>query len=164
MKPCKACQIEIPDEAYKCSHCRAFQKWYRNPQSISWLLLIPLFGLLYWSCIPVSLSLKRQHKQKYTQYQSQFTVELVKMVTSDDKKKDAITYKVKNGTDYKWENAKISLIGIDDKGDVVYTKSDTEYGWVIQPKSESFLTVTVEKKWKVKSWEIKLTDLEAPLF
>ncbi len=158
MKPCKACQKEIPDEAYKCSHCRAFQKWYRNPQNISWLLLIPFFGFLYWS----SLDLRDSYlnPQKYTQYQSQFTVELVKVVTSDDKKKDAITYKVKNGTDYKWENAKISLIGTDEKGDVVFTESDTKYGWVIQPKSESFLTVTVEKKWKVKSWEIKITDLD----
>jgi hypothetical protein len=168
MKPCKACMKEIPDEAYKCSHCRAFQKWYRNPQNISWLLILPIFGYWYWSVSHLGLrdSSKNSYlnPQKYSEFKDQFNAEEVKIVPSDDKKWNAVTYKITNGTDYKWGNLKYEMVGTDDKGKLVYTVSKQVYAWVIHPRSDSFLTVKVERKWKVRSWEFKIMDIEPPIF
>ena len=157
MKPCKACLREIPDKAYKCSYCAAFQNWYRDPRYLNWLYFIPIFGMLFW--------MDRSFDSKeFSEYKNQFSIEQVKVVASKNKELHAITYMVKNNTDYKWDTLKYEMIGTDRKGELVFSEVDTKYGWVIQPKSESLLTVVVEKKWNVKSWSTKIVDLDTSRF
>ncbi|MCH7651814.1 MAG: hypothetical protein IIA63_11745 [Nitrospinae bacterium] len=152
MKPCKACLKEIHEKAYRCSFCGGFQNWYRNPQITLALFLIPI--LLF-----MVLEVADPNSRKYISYRNLFSVEQVKVVTSDDNKLDAITYKVNNKTKYKWQSIKYKVMGTDDKDDLVFTKSDVIWGWVVQPKAEAYLTVIVERKWKAKSWDIEITDL-----
>ena len=99
-----------------------------------------------------------------SEFKDQFKAEEVKIVPSEDRKWNAITYKITNGADFKWGNIKYEMVGTDDKGKLVYTVSKQIYAWVILPKSESFLTVEVERKWKVKSHDFKIMDIEPPIF
>lgn len=157
MKPCKGCLKEIPDEAYRCSYCQEFQNWYRDTRKQNWLLLIPIFGMLFWMDFHLS-------SKEFSDYRNQFSIEQVKVIPSKDKGLHAITYRVKNDTEYKWDTLKYEMIGTNDKNELVFTEADTNYGWVIQPKSESLLTIEVDKKWDVKSWKLKITDLNTSRF
>lgn len=158
MKPCKACCEEINDEATRCPRCQAFQNWYRNPQNISWVFILIIFGWGYWFQTYSFSSLL--DKKDFFQYRDQFIVKKINEDRSNEKR-DALTYKIINETDIKWDSIKYELIGTDEKGDLILTDSGSEYSWVIKPKGESYLTVKIEKNTNVKSWSFKIVDLDS---
>ena len=45
-------------------------------------------------------------------------------------------------------------------GELLASKAVSDYGWVIQPNSESFLTVKVAFVPNANQWELKIKDLE----
>lgn len=158
MSHCKACKMEIDQKATKCPHCQAYQQWYKNPQNYGLLFMLPFIAVIFfWQ----STILK---SKQFTEYQKQFTVEKVKEILSDDGKRVIITYKIKNETQYKWEDLTYEMIGTDEDGDLVLTEAGSEYSWVIQPKEEAYLTVMVEKNKNVYSWDVRITDMETSVF
>jgi len=159
MSHCKACKMEIDQKATVCPHCQSYQKqWYKNPQN---------YGLLFWVLFIAFIFFwhKTMFKSEdFKEYQSYFTVKEISKIVSDDQKKHIITYKINNRTKYKWEDIRYEMIGADENGKLILTDMGSEYRWIVQPKEESYLTVHVEKNKRVKSWSIKIMDLETSKF
>ncbi|MBI5240444.1 MAG: hypothetical protein HY926_08215 [Elusimicrobia bacterium] len=156
MNQCSSCKKEIDDGASKCPYCQAFQQWYRNPQVYGLLILIPVFGFLFlWQR-------SLMNTKNYIDYQDKFAVEKVSQVVNDDKKWDFLTYKIKNGTDLRWEHLEYQLIGLDEKGAIVYTCSNGEYGWSVQPKAEALITASCGRNKNIAKWDFKITEMTTP--
>ncbi len=153
MKKCKSCKKEIDDLATKCPFCQGYQQWFRNPQYFGFLFFIPLLGFMLWQ----TNSFK---SKSFEEYRNRVAVEEVRIVQSDDGKKDILTYNVKNDTDLTWKSIVFEINGYDDHGNLVLTNSESEYAWIVQPRSQSYLSATVVRNANVKKWKMRIVNME----
>jgi hypothetical protein len=47
---------------------------------------------------------------------------------------------------------------------LVLSNAASEWAWVVQPRSQSYLSAKVERNKNVKKWKMKITDLETSRF
>jgi hypothetical protein len=153
MKACKSCQKEIKQEATKCSYCQSYQDWYRNPQNMSFIFLIPFFIFMIWS----SGSFRSKN---FSDYENNFTFTEEKVIKVSNSNSLLITYQVKNGTDYKWNRISYEVVS-KHNGELLASMADSNYDWVIQPNSESLLTVKVGHVPNANEWHLKIKDLKS---
>jgi regulation of enolase protein 1 (concanavalin A-like superfamily) len=157
MKQCKSCKKEIDDQATKCPYCQGYQQWFKNPQSFGFIFLIPLFGFMIWQ-------MNSFKSKAFDDFKTNFTVKEVRIVQSDDDKYDVITYVVKNDTNYRWTSIKYEVNGYDESDNVVLTNATSEYAWIVQPHSESYLSTKVARNKNVKKWKMRIVDMETSRF
>jgi hypothetical protein len=98
--------------------------------------------------------------KSFEEYRNKFAVEEVRIVQSDDGKKDVITYNIKNDTDLTWERIMYELNGYDENDKLVLTNSVSGYAWIVQPHSQSYLSSTVVRNANVKKWKIRIVNME----
>jgi ribosomal protein L40E len=153
MQICKSCKKELTLGATKCPYCQTYQTWYKNPQHFSWLFLIPLFIFMFWN-----LSIFN-HKE-FSEYQSDFTVTEVKIIDSDDLKAKLITYNIQNNTDYMWDWISFEVVSRNN-GELLATIADTQLSWVVQPHSESLITVEVPLVPNANEWTLTIKNMKS---
>lgn len=157
MKQCKSCMKEIDNNATKCPYCQGYQQWFRNPQHLGFLFAIPFIAFMMWQTNVFK-------SEKFTDFKNNFKVDEVRIVQSDNNKNDIITYLISNDTNLKWSRIKYEVIGYDEKDKLVLTNAQSDYAFVIQPRSQAYLSAKVEKNKNVKKWKMKITDLETSRF
>lgn len=155
MKVCKACRTEIDARATKCPRCQAFQSWYRNPQDLVWLVIIPI-------TVPTLWELWNFGGADFLAYQDQFSVEKVSDSPVDDTS-GVTTYRIRNGTKHKWQSLRYEHVGVDEKGQVMISHWGTEYGWTVQPFADALVGVEVDNKVGASSWTFRIADLRTSL-
>lgn len=153
MKQCKSCRKDIDDLATKCPHCQAYQNWFRNPQYIGFIFVIPFIGFMLWQ----TSSFK---SKSFDEYRSQFAVEEVRVVISDDGKYDVITYTVQNNTDFTWKRISYEVRGYDSSDTIVIANSGLDYSWSVKPNSKAYLSVRVTRHASIARWEMHLVNME----
>ncbi|EAR30184.1 hypothetical protein PTD2_01406 [Pseudoalteromonas tunicata D2] len=99
------------------------------------------------------------NKKEFSDFESEFSFNLEKIIDANKPNTILITYKVKNNTRYKWRDISYEIISKHD-GELLATNSVSDFSWVIQPNSESFLTVKVPIVSNANEWELKIKDLE----
>ena len=155
MKPCKSCHKEIDDLASKCPYCQAFQVWYRNPQVYGMLFPLVLIPVIFFST-------GMWGKKEFADYSKLFDVNQISCSVDGDK--IAIVYSIENKSEVKWNRLSYEVIGYDDKNMVNFTKTNSEFSWVIEPHGVSHLTVELENRNAVKRWALKISELNAGRF
>ena len=152
MQTCKSCLNEIETSATKCSYCQSYQVWYKNPQHYSLIIMLPFLVFMFWNT-------GLFNKKEFSDFESEFSFNLEKIIDANKPNTILITYKVKNNTRYKWRDISYEIISKHD-GELLATNSVSDFSWVIQPNSESFLTVKVPIVSNANEWELKIKDLE----
>ena len=153
MQICKSCRKEIEIDATKCSYCQAYQSWYKNPQIYSFVIMLPFIIFMFWNTGLIN-------KKSFSEIESDFTFTEIKVVDTNGSKTKLITYKVKNDTKYKWNHISYEVVS-SHNGEILASITDSNYDWVIQPNSESLLTVKVAFIPNVNQWQFKIKDLRS---
>lgn len=153
MIKCASCRQEIAEEATKCPYCQSFQTWYRNPQHTHVLFLLPFLGFIFWSTGIFT-------DKDYQNYRDGFSVSEQSVVVIPNSQTRLITYRVENNTDYKWKHISYEIAG-KHEGKLIAVSTENDYGWVVQPNSESLLTAKVKFMPGATAWEFKIKDLES---
>jgi hypothetical protein len=136
-KPCKACKEQIDAAATKCPRCQAFQHWYRNPQLIPLVLLIPFFVFV----IPSMLRLSGT--AVFADYRDKLSVSVVDEGGSTNAKTSLVTIRLENRTDKTWKRPKIQIESLDADGKIVSVEHVNEYNLVVAPNSSVLDTVSL---------------------
>jgi len=157
MKQCKSCRKEIDDFATKCPYCQGYQQWFRNPQYFGFVFVIPFLGIMIWK-------MNALESESFEKYRNKIAVEEVRIVQSDDGKKDILTFNVKNDTDLTWKAIMFEVNGYDDHDNLVLANSESEYAWLVQPRSQSYLSATVLRNAQVKKWKMRIVDMKTSKF
>jgi hypothetical protein len=157
MKQCKSCRKEIDSNATKCPYCQGYQQWFRNPQYLGFLFVIPFVAFMMWQT-------NLFKSEKFDDFKNNFKVEEVKIVQSDNNKYDIITYVISNNTDLKWTRIRYEVIGYDVNDKLVLSNAASEWAWIVHQHSQSYLSAKVERNKNVKKWKMKITDLETSRF
>jgi hypothetical protein len=156
MQTCKSCKKEIEVGATKCSYCQAYQSWYKNPQVYSLVLMLPFFVFIFWNTGIFN-------KKSFDDYESKFTFTEEKVIDTNGSKAKLITYKIKNNTKHRWNRISYEVIS-SNNGELLASLADSNYDWVIQPNSESLLTVKVALVPNANEWQLKIKDLKSDRF
>ena len=153
MNTCKACKKVIEPGATKCSFCQAHQKWYNNPQVYSLVFMLPLMFLIIWNT-------NLLNEKNFSDFESEFSFTEEKVIDIKGSKAKLITYNVKNNTKHKWNRISYEVVS-SQNGELLASMSDSNYDWVIQPNSESLLTVKVALVPNANEWQLKIKDLKS---
>ncbi|PKG57103.1 hypothetical protein CXF83_17295 [Shewanella sp. Choline-02u-19] len=153
MHTCKSCIKEIETGATKCPYCQAYQVWYKNPQNYSFIFMLPLFIFIFWNTGSFN-------KKDFLDYESKFTFTKEKIIDVGGSKAKLITFNVTNNTEYKWNHISYEVIS-KKNGELLASTSDSIYSWVIQPNSESLLTVKAPFIANANEWQLKIKDLKS---
>ena len=156
MQTCKSCKKEIELGATNCSYCQAYQSWYTNPQVYSLVFMLPFFVFIFWNTGLFD-------KKSFNDFESEFTFTEEKVINSNGSKTKLITYKVKNNTKHKWNRISYEVVS-SHNGELLASIADSNYDWVIQPNSESLLTVKVALVPNANEWQLKIKDLKSDRF
>jgi len=97
------------------------------------------------------LSTLSRPKTRFSEHRGEFSVEEVRQTESDRWDRLHITFRITNGTKYKWEHLTYQLVGKDEKGALALTEWGSEYSWVVQPGAEAYVTVRVDSNKDVRS-------------
>jgi hypothetical protein len=152
MQTCKSCLKEIETGATKCSYCQAYQIWYKNPQHYGFIFMLPFLIFMLWNT-------GLYNKKEFSDFEKEFSFNLEKVISANSPNTILITYKIKNHTNYKWNDIRYEIVSRHD-GELLSTKYASDFSWVIQPGSESFLTVEVPIVSNANEWELKIKNLE----
>jgi hypothetical protein len=155
MKNCKSCNKEIDTVASKCPYCQAFQVWYKNPQTYGWILPIFFVPLMFYYTGLFG-------QPKFEDHKDQITADFINENQVDGRK--VINYKIRNASNITWNDISYSVNGYDEKGDLVISNSGGEFNWLLPHNGDSILSVIVNNDQKIKSWELKITNLRKDRF
>ncbi len=149
---CKSCRSEIESDSKVCKYCRSYQRWYRNPQFYSYLFVFPFIFFMFYQTAFFS-------KKEFIDFSDQFTMETINLVSIKNTSRYIINANVTNKTKYKWHAIHFEVIGrLDDK--VIMIKSGEDYDWVIQPDSESMISIPFKNEsGEDLEWEVNIKDL-----
>lgn len=150
---CKSCKKEIPTGATKCSYCQTCQIWYRNPNIFNFIFLI--LGLFYvlWQIGNIGI-------KEFNEFKSDFKITEIKVIDSNFSNSKLVTYKIENNTKYKWDEISYEVVSRYN-GELLASQSGMEYFWVIQPNSESLLTVDVKNVRNANEWQLTIKNLKS---
>lgn len=153
MKTCKSCRKEIESKASKCAFCQSYQVWYRNPQLYGFIIALPMFVVIFWNS-------GLFNQKNFIDYEPKFKIAVEKVISANDPRYTLFTYKVINDTDYKWSRINYQVVSKQD-GELLSSMTGSDYSWVIQPNSESLLTVRVANVPNANQWFFEIKDLKS---
>lgn len=153
MQTCKSCIKEIETGATKCSYCQAYQVWYKNPQNYSFIFMLPFFIFIFWNTGLFNTN-------DFIDYENKFTFTEEKSINVSGSNAKLITFNIKNNTRHKWNRISYEVIS-KQNGELLASITDSNYDWVIQPNSESLLTVKVPFIANANEWQLKIKDLKS---
>ena len=156
MKKCKSCRKEIEAEASKCPYCQGYQKWYKNPQYYNLIFLLPFSVFLFWNTGLLN-------KKEFEAYKADFSINKENVVVIKNTQTRLITYRIKNNTAYKWNHINYEVVG-SKHDEVIAVSTGSDYSWVVQPNSDSLLTVKIKLMPGATSWSFKIKDLRSARF
>ena len=159
-KPCKSCKEQIDAAATKCPKCQAFQNWYRNPQVLPLLILIPFFAYMTWN-------ISRFGKAAtFADYRDKLSVSVVEENPSTNGKTSLVTVRLENRTDKTWKSPKVQVESLDADGKVLSVEHVHEYNVVVAPNSSVLDTFSLRviPAQQVAKRRATLTDIDSNRF
>jgi len=153
MQKCTSCKKEIEIEATKCPYCQGYQRWYKNPQYFSFLFILPFFFFVFCSSHLFD-------DTNFEKYEKDFSIKEQNVIVINKTKVRLITYRIKNDTKYKWRHVDYAVVSSNKEG-VIAVDTGSDYSWVVQPNSDSLLTVAVKIIPGATSWSFKIKDLKS---
>lgn len=162
-KRCKACREEIDAAATKCPRCQAYQHWYRSPQAVSWLLVVPILAFTFWNMRTTSVYLE---PPKFADFKDKFAVEVVGEESAANGTTRLLTVQLRNGTDKTWKHPTFQIESSDAKGNVVSVEHVDDYRLVVAPNASVLdtLSLRVTPAEAVAKRKVTLTDIEPKRF
>ncbi|WOX07238.1 hypothetical protein [Microbulbifer pacificus] len=154
MKVCKLCKKEIESSAKKCPYCQGYQDWYRNPQILSLIAIVPIMFLWFNYINPFNT-------ENFVDYQEQFSSKQINTVELEGRNGPyfKVTFEVQNNTEYKWGDMSYELIGRNN-GTIIIVEPGATFSWVIQPHSSSYISASTPVVPDISSWELVIKDLK----
>lgn len=151
-KHCRFCCSEIMIDINLCKYCLKYQrKRWTDIESINYLLC-PLLVLFYLYTLDI-------FNAEFSSYRNDINVTTVNTTKLSDENY-AVVFSVDNRSGETWRDITYQLIGSSD-GQVLMTKEGSDYFWIIQPNSQSYLTVNMKGEVPRLSWELIINDLSA---
>ena len=156
-KPCKACKEQIDAAATKCPKCQAFQQWYRNPQLVSLVFLLPLFALLFSNGWRVTSG------ATFADYKDKLAVSVVDENASTNPRTSLVTVRLENRSDKTWKRPKFQVESLDADGKVVSVEHLNEYNVVVGPNSSALdtLSLRIISAQPIVKRRVTLTDIDS---
>jgi len=156
LKKCKSCIKEIEATATKCPFCQSHQNWYKNPQYLNLIFMLPFFIFIYWNTGVFN-------KKEFEEYKTEFVIKEENTVSIENSRSRLITFRIKNNTKHKWGRINYEVIGYENDK-VIAVNTGAEFNWVVQPNSNALLTVKVKYMPSATSWKFNITDLKSDRF
>ncbi|MEY2479167.1 MAG: hypothetical protein QOI04_94 [Verrucomicrobiota bacterium] len=159
-KPCKSCKEQIDQAATKCPKCQAYQQWYRNPQMLSLVLLIPFMTFVFWNTSRIV------SPAGFADYKDKVTVSVVDEKPSTTGKTDLVTIRIENRTNKTWKRPKFQIESLDGSDKVLSVEHVNEYNMVVAPNSSVLdtLSLRIIPPQPVAKWRVTLTDIDSSRF
>jgi hypothetical protein len=154
-KPCKCCREQIDAAATKCPKCQGFQNWYRNPQILPLLFVVPFVMFLLWDMSRLT------HSATFADYKDKLNVSVVDENTSPNPK--LVTVRLENRSDKTWKRPKFQVESLDAEGKVVSVEHVSEYNVVVAPNSSALdtLSLRITPAQTIAKRRVTLTDIDS---
>ena len=138
-KPCGSCKEQIDEAATKCPRCQAYQHWYRNPQWIPLLFVIPLLLLTFWHN-PYSPAVA-----KFSDYKDKILVSVVREEppTGSAIKRSLLTVRLENRSDKTWRRPHFQIESLDVAGKTIAVEHLEDASLVLPPNSSVMDTLSL---------------------
>ena len=155
MKLCKSCRKEIDDSASKCPYCQSYQSWFKSPQVFGFvfpLIFIPIIFFMsgLWG------------GREYAGNESLFIVKEINHFTNQEGM--IINYEIKNLSGNKWGNLTYQISLYNDKNDLLFVETKSEYSWKLPANDSANLSVNVRDSKGAVKWILKITELKTGRF
>lgn len=158
--PCKSCKEQIDQTATKCPRCQAYQQWYRNPQMVSLIVLLPFFAFLIWNASRLGTS------ASFADYKDKLGVSVVDEKPSANGKTELITVRLENRTNKTWKRPKFQIESLNPDDKVLSVEHVNEYNVVVAPNSFALDTMSLRiiPAEPVVKHRVTLTDIDSNRF
>jgi hypothetical protein len=159
-KPCKSCKEEIDAAATKCPRCQAYQQWYRNPQMVSLVLMLPFLAFLFWNTSQLTNS------ATFANYKDKLSVSVVDENPPANGKARLLTVRLENRSDRTWKRPKFQIESLDGNDKVLSVEHVNEYNLVVAPNSSALdtLSLRIVPVEPVVKRRVTLTDIDSNRF
>jgi hypothetical protein len=159
-KPCKSCKEEIDAAATKCPRCQAYQQWYRNPQMVSLVLLLPFLAFLFWNTSQLTNS------ATFANYKDKLSVSVVDENPPANGKSRLLTVRLENRSNRTWKRPKFQIESLDGNDKVLSVEHVNEYNLVVAPNSSALdtLSLRIIPAEPVVKRRVTLTDIDSNRF
>jgi hypothetical protein len=156
-KPCKSCKEQIDQAATKCPRCQAYQQWYRNPQMVSLVLLLPFLAFLFWNTSRLT------NPASFANYNDKLSVSVVDEKPSANGKAGLLTVRLENRTNKTWKRPKFQIESLDSNNKVLSVEHVNEYDVVVAPNSSALdtLSLRITPAEPVVKRRVTLTDIDS---
>jgi hypothetical protein len=156
-KPCKSCKEQIDQAATKCPKCQAYQRWYRNPQMMSLLFLLPFLAVLF------SNTFRPTNPTSFANYKDKFSVSVVGENPSGSGNTTLLTVRLDNRTNKTWKRPKFQVESLDGNNKVLSVEHISEYNLVVAPNSSALdtLSLRIIPAEPVMKRQVTLTDIDS---
>src|SRR2546423_12907603 len=156
-KPCKSCKEQIDSAATKCPKCQAFQQWYRNPQLIPFVFLIPFFAFVIWDMS------RMRNTVTFADYRDKLSVSVIDENPSTNPRTSLVTVRLENRSDKTWKRPKLQIESLDADGKIVSVEHVDEYNVVVGPNSSALdtLSLRIIPAQAIVKRRVTLTDIDS---
>lgn len=145
MKICKYCQNEIPELAKKCGHCHEWQKWHLNRATRA----CAIFFVVFIALVGYNSAFSRhQTAVNFGDHSKELSIIEPRIVfgkTSECKEKSqgAIVGYIENTGDLDWDQLKLELKIMDEKGKVVDGDQIELYSFSVGARSKRLFNASL---------------------
>ena len=158
--PCKSCKEQIDEAATKCPKCQAYQQWYRNPQLLIQVILIPFFAFLIWNMTGLT------SRATLADYKDKLIVSVVDENPAASGKQHLLTVRLENRSNKTWKRPKFQIESLDGDGKVLSVEHVNEFNLVVAPHSSALdtLSLRIVPGEPVAKRRVTLTDIDSNRF
>jgi hypothetical protein len=159
-KSCKSCKEQIDTAATKCPKCQAYQNWYRNPQMLSFVFLVPFLVFILWNTSQVT------HPATLADYKDKLSVSVIDEKPPANGKADLVTVRLENRSNKTWKRPKFQIESLDGNDKVLSVEHVSEYNLVVAPNSSALdtLSLRIIPAEPVAKRRVRLTDMDSGRF
>lgn len=156
-KPCKSCKEQIDATATKCPKCQAYQQWYRNPQVLPLLFVLPFLAFVLWNTTRLT------NPASFADYKDKLSVSVVEEKPSESGKRGLLTVRLENHTNKTWKRPKFQIESLDANDRVVSVEHANDYNLVVAPNSDALdtLSLRIVPAEAVAKRRVTLTDIDS---
>lgn len=161
-KPCKSCKEQIDEAATKCPRCQAYQHWYRNPQWLTLVFVLPLL-LFIFRDRPYSTS-----RPTFADYKDKIVASIMRedQSAAGIEKGRLFTVRLENRSDKIWKRPKFQIESFDGSGRIITVENLSDFNLVLMPNSSAMVTLCLRliPSETVVSRKVTVTDLDSDRF
>ena len=133
---CRYCCEPVRPKACKCPHCRQWLgRWLGNPYLPLFLVLILIGYMFFW----IDHATDRGSKESFSRHRDKVVVteSRVHFSEPEDNANGSTVGKIRNDSDFAWEDIYLEVQYFDDKGTLIDTEGAQQYGLTLTPQSEA---------------------------